>query len=315
MKLVTFSTQSANAAVAAIAAVVDKQPVTPDSPVPAATLSLGIPTPGVLIGEPGREEVVDLSGLGYPSVLDIISVGKPALNEVQSRLDRLPHLPLSGVTLHAPIQRPPRIFAIGLNYHKHAAESNMQVQKVPTVFMKLSSTVVGPDAPIILPKLSTQPDYEAEFAFVIGKPGYQIAEQDWQQYVFGYTIVNDVSARDIQLSTSQWTLGKSFPSFTPLGPAITTADEVPDPHALRIALSINGETLQGSNTSDLIFKIPALIAYLSSITPLEAGDIISTGTPEGVGLGRTPKRWLNPNEEVIITIEKLGQLRNRTVAE
>jgi 2-keto-4-pentenoate hydratase/2-oxohepta-3-ene-1,7-dioic acid hydratase in catechol pathway len=306
MKLVTFSTQSETA---------DKKPLTPGSPVPTAALSLGIPTPGVLIGEPGKEEIVDLSALGYPSVLDIITAGQPALDEIHSKLGRLPRLPLSTVTLYAPIQRPPRIFAIGLNYHKHAAESNMQVQKVPTVFMKLSSSVVGPDVPIILPKLSTQPDYEAEFAFVIGKPGYQIAAEDWKQHVFGYTIVNDVSARDIQLSTSQWTLGKSFPTFTPLGPAITTADEIPDPHALRISLSIDGETLQDSNTSDLIFKIPALIAYLSSTTPLEAGDIVSTGTPEGVGLGRTPKRWLQPNEEIVITIEKLGQLRNRTIAE
>lgn len=191
----------------------------------------------------------------------------------------------------------------------------MQVQQVPTVFMKLSSTVIGPDTPIILPKLSTQPDYEAEFAFVIGKPGYQIPEASAMDHVFGYTILNDVSARDIQFSTSQWTLGKSFPTFTPLGPAIATADEIPDPHALRISLRIDGETLQDSNTSDLIFKIPSLIAYLSSIIPLEAGDIVSTGTPEGVGLGRTPKRWLRPNEEIIIAIEKLGQLRNRTKAE
>jgi 2-keto-4-pentenoate hydratase/2-oxohepta-3-ene-1,7-dioic acid hydratase in catechol pathway len=175
--------------------------------------------------------------------------------------------------------------------------------------------VVGPDAPIVLPKISTEPDYEAEFGVVIGKPGYQIAAEDWKQHVFGYTIVNDVSARDIQLATSQWTLGKSFPSFCPLGPSIVTADEVPDPHALDISLTIDGETLQSSNTSDLIFKIPALIAHLSSLTPLEAGDVISTGTPEGVGLGRTPKRWLKPGEEVVITISGLGQLRNRTVAE
>jgi 2-keto-4-pentenoate hydratase/2-oxohepta-3-ene-1,7-dioic acid hydratase in catechol pathway len=191
----------------------------------------------------------------------------------------------------------------------------MAVQKVPTVFMKLSSSVVGPDTPVILPKVSSQPDYEAEFAFVIAKPGYQISASDWQEYVFGYTIVNDVSARDIQLATSQWTLGKSFPTFSPLGPAIVTADEVPDPHALDISLTIDGETLQSSNTRNLIFKIPTLIEYISSLTPLEAGDIISTGTPEGVGLGRTPQRWLKPNEEMVITIEKLGKLRNPTVAE
>jgi 2-keto-4-pentenoate hydratase/2-oxohepta-3-ene-1,7-dioic acid hydratase in catechol pathway len=302
MKLVTFVARSQTA---------DSQTLTPSSPVPATTLSLGIPTPGVLLGA----DVADLSSLVYPTVLSIIEAGKSALDAISAKVANVPHLPLSAISLLAPMQRPPRIFAIGLNYHKHAAESNMQVQKVPTVFMKLSSTVIGPDAPIILPKLSTQPDYEAEFAVVIGKPGYQIPAASAMEYVFGYTILNDVSARDIQLSTSQWTLGKSFPTFTPIGPAITTTDEVPDPHALRISLTIDNETLQDSNTSDLIFKVPALIAYLSSITPLEAGDIISTGTPEGVGLGRTPKRWLKPNEEVIVTIEKLGQLRNRTAAE
>jgi 2-keto-4-pentenoate hydratase/2-oxohepta-3-ene-1,7-dioic acid hydratase in catechol pathway len=277
-----------------------------------------LPTVGALllpIGSATRCEVADLSTLGYHSMLDLIEAGPNALAAAREALAIVARVPLTEVTLLAPIPRPPRVFAIGLNYQKHAAESNMAVQKVPTVFMKLSSSVVGPDVPIILPTASTQPDYEAEFAFVISKPGYQIPAADWQQYVFGYTICNDVSARDIQLSTSQWTLGKSFPTFCPLGPSITTADEVPDPHHLNISLTINGETLQSSNTSDLIFKIPELIAYISSTTPLEAGDIISTGTPEGVGLGRTPKRWLKPNEEVIVSIEKLGSLHNTTVAE
>jgi len=277
---------------------------------PSAVFSRDIPTPGVLIGD----EIVDLTGLAHSSVLAIIEGGELALKEVAAKLDKAPRVALSEVTLHAPI-RPPRIFAIGLNYASHAAESKMAVQKVPTVFMKLSSAVVGPDTPVILPKITSQPDYEAEFAVVIGKAGYQIPASDWQQYVFGYTIVNDVSARDIQLATSQWTLGKSFPTFSPLGPAIVTADEVPDPHALDISLTIDGETLQSSNTRDLIFKVPALIEHLSSLTPLEVGDVISTGTPEGVGLGRTPQRWLKPNEEMVVTIEKLGSLRNRTVAE
>jgi 2-keto-4-pentenoate hydratase/2-oxohepta-3-ene-1,7-dioic acid hydratase in catechol pathway len=269
------------------------------------------PTAGVLIDN----EIVDLAPFGYASILSLIQCGAPALADINAKLPNAPRIPFETVTLHAPIPRPPRIFGIGLNYQKHADESKMPVQKVPTVFMKLSSSVTGPDHPIILPKISEQPDYEAEFAVVISKPGYQIAAEDWYHHVFGYTIVNDVSARDIQLATSQWTLGKSFPTFTPTGPTITTADEVPDPHNLRISLTIDGETLQDSNTSDLIFKIPALIAYISSLTPLEPGDIISTGTPEGVGLGRNPKRWLKPNEEVIITIDKLGSLRNRTVAE
>lgn len=272
--------------------------------------SRDVPTPGVLLDS----EIADLTGLAYPSVLAILEGSHLALADVRAKLDKAPRVALSDVTLHAPL-RPPRIFAVGLNYASHAAESKMAVQKVPTVFMKLSSSVVGPDAPVILPKISSQPDYEAELGVVIGKAGYQIAASDWQQYVCGYTIVNDVSARDIQLATSQWTLGKSFPSFSPLGPAVVTVDEVPDPHALDISLTIDGETLQSANTRDLIFKIPALIEYISSTTPLEVGDVISTGTPEGVGLGRTPQRWLKPGEEMVITIEKVGSLRNRTVAE
>lgn len=275
-----------------------------------ALLSHDVPTPGVLIGD----EVADLTSLGYPSVLAILEGRERAKAEIEERLDKAPRVALSEVTLHAPL-RPPRIFGVGLNYARHAAESKMAVQKVPTVFMKLTSSVVGPDVNVILPKVSSQPDYEAELGVVIGKAGYQIAAADWEQYVYGYTIVNDVSARDIQLATSQWTLGKSFPTFTPLGPSIVSADEVGDPHKLSISLTIDGETLQNSNTSDLIFKVPALIEYISTMTPLEAGDVISTGTPEGVGLGRTPQRWLRPGEEMVVTIEKLGDLRNRTIAE
>jgi 2-keto-4-pentenoate hydratase/2-oxohepta-3-ene-1,7-dioic acid hydratase in catechol pathway len=280
--------------------------------------SLDHPVPGVLLPAQGssiEHQVVNLSALGYPDVLSIIEGGVYALEAVRAAVSIAPRIPLTEVTLEAPIQRPPRIFAIGLNYQRHAVESNMALPAFPVVFFKLSSSVIGTGAPIVLPKLSTEPDYEAEFAFVIGKPGYQIPAASAMDYVFGYTIVNDVSARDIQLSTSQWSLGKSFPTFTPIGPAITTADEVPDPHNLDISLAIGGETLQSSSTSDLIFKIPALIAYISSITSFEAGDIVSTGTPEGVGLGRTPKRWLKPNEEIVVSIEKLGQLRNRTIAE
>ena len=224
-------------------------------------------------------------------------------------------IPLADVQLLAPIARPPRIFGIGLNYQSHATETQMKVQAVPTVFMKLASSLIGTGAEVLLPKNSTEPDYEVELGVVIGKPGFRIAAADWAEHVFGYTIVNDISARDVQLATSQWTLGKSFPTFTPMGPCVVTADEIPDPHALDIALSINGETLQSSNTRHLIFNIPALIEYLSSITPLESGDVISTGTPEGVGMGRKPQRWIRPNEEMVLTIDRIGELRNRTRAE
>jgi 2-keto-4-pentenoate hydratase/2-oxohepta-3-ene-1,7-dioic acid hydratase in catechol pathway len=224
-------------------------------------------------------------------------------------------IPLSEVTLLAPLLHPPRIFGIGLNYREHAAESKMAVQAVPTVFMKLTSSICGPDADVALPANATQTDYEAELAVVIGKPGFRIKLEDWEQHVFGYTIVNDVSARDVQLATSQWTLGKSFPTFTPMGPVIATREEIADPHALSIKLTLSGEVMQNANTRDLIFRIPELIAYISSIVPLEAGDVISTGTPPGVGLGRTPQRWLRDGEEMVIEIDGIGSLRNRTKQE
>ena len=172
--------------------------------------------------------------------------------------------------------------------------------------------MIGAKTEIELPSISSQPDYEAELACVIGKRGSRIARDDWQDYIFGYTILNDVSARDVQLATSQWTLGKSFPTFTPIGPWIVSKDEVGDPHELNIKLTLSGEVLQNANTRDLIFRVPALIAYLSNIVALEPGDIISTGTPPGVGLGRTPQRWLKPDEDCVIEIEKIGTLRNPT---
>jgi 2-keto-4-pentenoate hydratase/2-oxohepta-3-ene-1,7-dioic acid hydratase in catechol pathway len=270
-----------------------------------------MPRVGVLEGE----KIFDLGRHGYAGMLSVIGGGEAAIASAKRATGSGEFLPLSTVRLLAPIQRPPRIFCIGLNYASHAAESQMKVQAVPTVFMKLASSVIGPDEDVVLPRNSTQPDYEAELAVVISRPGYRIAADDWEQYVFGYTILNDVSARDVQLATSQWTLGKSFPTFTPLGPAIVTADETGDPHQLDISLTIGGEVLQSSNTRHLIFRIPQLIEYISGMTPLEAGDIISTGTPEGVGLGRTPQRWLRPGEEMVIAIETIGELRNRTRAE
>ncbi|WP_353073369.1 fumarylacetoacetate hydrolase family protein [Tunturiibacter gelidoferens] len=270
-----------------------------------------MPRPGVL----ESKKVYDITEYGFRSTLELIEGDADALKAIRGATSSNASYALDEIHLLAPIQRPPRIFAVGLNYQEHAAESKMTVHVVPTVFMKLSSSVTGPDTEVILPKNSAQPDYEAELAVVIGKPGYRIAARDWEKHVFGYTIVNDVSARDVQLATSQWTLGKSFPTFTPLGPAVVTRDEIADPHALDIQLAIDGEVLQNSNTKNLIFRIPQLIEHISSLTPLEAGDIISTGTPQGVGLGRTPQRWLRDNEEIVITIAGLGKLRNRTRAE
>lgn len=261
------------------------------------------PRGGVLTGD----KIVPLPASGNDDVLAFIASGATSAPAGTS-------LPLSEVTLLAPLQKPPRIFGIGLNYADHAAESKMAVQAVPTVFLKLPSSITGPDTEILLDPEATNPDYEAELAVVIGKGGRKIAAADWEQHVFGYTILNDVSARGVQLATSQWTLGKSFPTFTPLGPWIVTKDEVGDPHELNIKLTLSGEVMQNANTRDLLFRVPELIAYLSNIVALESGDIISTGTPPGVGLGRTPQRWLKPDEDCVIEIEKIGTLRNRTTA-
>lgn len=265
--------------------------------------------PGSLLDDTNL--VVDLSVVGYGDTLAVIAAGITAPEGGNT----FTSYPLNEVRLHAPLLNPPRIFAIGLNYRDHAKESGMAIPTTPVVFFKLPTAIVGPGDPIVLPVNSTEPDYEAEFAFVIGHGGYRIGADEWRKHVYGYTIVNDVSARDVQFASTQWSLSKCFPTFCPLGPAIVTADEVPDPHALQIGLSIDGEQLQNSNTSELVFKIPELIEYLSSITPLLPGDIISTGTPPGVGLGRTPKRWLKPGETVTVTVEGLGSLTNPVVAE
>ncbi|HEX3438243.1 MAG TPA: fumarylacetoacetate hydrolase family protein [Pseudacidobacterium sp.] len=258
--------------------------------------------------------VVDLSSR-FRSVLSIILGGAEAIQAAKELIEAAgARFSLDQVKPLAPLQDPPRIFCIGLNYRDHAVESKMEIPKVPTVFLKLPSALIGPGAAIELPSISSQPDYEAEFAFVIGKGGSRITRENSQDHVFGYTILNDVSARDIQLSTSQWTLGKSFNTFAPLGPAIVTKDEISDPHALDVKLSIDGEVLQHSNTRELIFKLPDLIAYISSVVPLQPGDIISTGTPAGVGLGRTPQRWLRAGETVTAEVTGLGQLVNPVVS-
>jgi 2-keto-4-pentenoate hydratase/2-oxohepta-3-ene-1,7-dioic acid hydratase in catechol pathway len=265
----------------------------------------GAVRPGYLLDD--SKEVVDLFSAGFATTLDVIA------NEVPPELNA-DRLPLATVKLHAPLANPPRIFCIGLNYKDHAAESKMELPKFPVVFFKMAPSIVGTGDAIVLPAITKEPDYEAEFAFVIGKGGYQISAADAMEHVYGYTIINDVSARDIQFSTSQWSLSKSLPTFCPMGPAIVTADEIADPHALDISLSIDGEVLQSSNTRELIFTVPQLIEYISSITPLLPGDIVSTGTPAGVGLGRTPKRWLKPGETVTVSIEGLGSITNPVVA-
>jgi len=262
-----------------------------------------------------NEGVFPLADLGFGSALEFIAAGERAiLTAERAALASQKLRPLSGVKLLAPIPRPAKILCVGLNYRDHAIESRMEIPPVPTVFAKYPTAVIGPGAPIVISSVTEKPDYEAELALVIGKGGERISRANWRSHVFGYTVLNDVSARDVQLATSQWTLGKSLSTFAPLGPHIVTADEIPDPQALDIRLSIGGDMLQHSNTRELIFGVPELIEHISRFIALEPGDIISTGTPAGVGLGRTPPRWLRHGDEVVIDIEKIGTLRNPVVA-
>jgi 2-keto-4-pentenoate hydratase/2-oxohepta-3-ene-1,7-dioic acid hydratase in catechol pathway len=266
------------------------------------------PRPGLVVDA----GIIDLSAEGFTDSIAFMAAAQAVQLNVAGKK---PTIALDKVKLAAPVPAPPRIFGIGVNYAEHAAESGTQTQKVPTVFIVLSSSVVGPGDNVILPKASSMVDYEAELAVVIGTPGYQIPASKAMEHVFGYTIMNDVSARDVQRATTQWSLGKSFATFAPMGPWVVSKDEVADPHALQISLTIGGEKLQNSNTSLLIFQIPALIEYISGVVPLQVGDVISTGTPAGVGMGRNPQRWLKAGEEMVIEIEGIGELRNKLVAE
>jgi len=261
---------------------------------------------------------IGLRGAGFPDLISIIAGGPAAAARVARFVDHHPaaeEMDPAAVRLLAPIPRPPKIVCVGLNYRDHAAEAGLPIPEVPTIFCKFPTAVTGPGQPIVLPRNSTRPDYEAEFAVVIGKGGRHIPEDRWRDHVFGYTVFNDVSARDFQMATSQWVIGKTFDTFAPFGPAIVTADEIADPHNLSISLTLSGERMQDSNTSNLIFKIPQLIAHLSSVFTLEPGDLIATGTPAGVGYARKPPRYLQPGDEVRIRIEGIGELVNPVVAE
>jgi 2-keto-4-pentenoate hydratase/2-oxohepta-3-ene-1,7-dioic acid hydratase in catechol pathway len=219
-------------------------------------------------------------------------------------------LPLSRVALGPVVLNPEKILCIGLNYRDHAVETNHALPETPTIFAKYANTLIGSGECIRLPDNTSRVDYEAELAFIIGRRAKNIRVEDALDYVAGYAAFNDVSARDFQLRTSQWTLGKSFDTFAPLGPFLVTKEDVPNPHALRIKLSIGNEVLQDSNTANLIFKIPELLSYISSVMTLEPGDVIATGTPAGVGFTRTPPRYLQVGETVRVEIDGLGVLEN-----
>jgi len=271
--------------------------------------------PGVLTESNG---IFDLSAAGFESMLDVIEAAAQDPKKIQGLIvASTPDTAYSigTVKLLAPIPKPRKLICVGLNYRDHALETGSEIPTVPTIFNKFATAVIGPGDQIVLPKVSKKPDYEAEFAFVVGKGGRHIKAEDWKNHVFGYTIVNDVSGRDYQRATTQWLMGKTFDTFAPMGPWIVTADSIEDPHNLDISLEINGERLQNSNTRELIFKIPDLLVFLSSVFTLEPGDIVSTGTPSGVGVARNPPRFLQPGDDVVVKIPAIGELRNPVVAE
>lgn len=222
--------------------------------------------------------------------------------------------PLASAKLRAPIARPGKITCVGLNYADHAHEQGIEPPKSPIFFLKASNIIIGPGDPIELPPNSQQPDYEAEFAVVMGKAGRRIPEERAYEYVAGYMILHDVTARDMQSGDKQWFRGKSCDTFAPTGPWIVTKDEVPDPHNLAISCTLNGQTMQDSNTSNLIFSVPYLVSYLSQSLSWEVGDLISTGTPPGVGVFRKPPVFLKAGDTVSVTVERLGTLTNPVVA-
>ncbi len=218
----------------------------------------------------------------------------------------------AAATLLAPVPDPGKILCLGLNYRDHAEESGMAIPEEPVLFSKFPSALIGPGATIELPPSSAQVDYEAELVWVIGKAGRDIPRERAMEHIGGYTIGHDVSARDWQLNKpgKQWMAGKTFDTFAPVGPALVTADEVPDPHNLGIRLRLNGATMQDSNTKQLIFRADEVISYISQIFTLEPGDLIFTGTPPGVGMARKPPVWLKEGDVVEVEIDGLGTLKN-----
>ncbi len=210
----------------------------------------------------------------------------------------------------APVPRPGKLICIGLNYRDHAAESNMPIPERPVVFSKFATAVIAPGEAVVLPVTSAQVDYEAELAVVIGRRAKNVSAGRALDYVLGYSAFNDVSARDFQFADGQWQRGKSCDTFAPMGPTIVTTDAVPDPHKLSIRLILNGQTMQDSNTNQLIFGVPELIEFLSQTITLEPGDVIATGTPPGVGFARKPPVFLRPGDVMEVEIESVGKLNN-----
>lgn len=224
-----------------------------------------------------------------------------------------PPVPLGGLRLLAP-HRPGKLIGIGLNYRAHAAETGMPVPTAPLLFAKLPTAVTGPSGPVELPSYSTMVDFEGELAVVIGREARAVPVDRALDHVFGYAVMNDVSARDVQRTEPQWVRAKGGDTFAPWGPWITTADEVPDPQRLRVRTWVSGELMQDDTTAEMVFSVADLVAFISASLTLEPGDLIATGTPAGVGVARDPRRFLRPGDTVAVEIDGLGRIEHPVVA-
>lgn len=270
------------------------------------------PHVGALVGE----AIADLTAAGVASTMrGLIEGGPSLLARARDALGSAPRVRASEVRLLAPIPDPSKVLCSGINYRGHAAENpNAKMPEEPFFFAKLPSSVVGPDAPIPYPPRTRQLDYEVEFAAVIGTRLSRAREEDVMPAIFGYTLLNDISARDVQFKDNQITLGKNFDGFAPIGPCIVTADEMTHPDAVRLRARLNGRTLQDGSTAEWLFSLPRLIASLSEVMTLIPGDIVTTGTPAGVGLFQNPQVFMHPGDVIEIEGEGIGVLRNHVTA-
>ncbi len=274
---------------------------------------------GMMVPRDSQDYVLDLTPFKLPAdMIEFLNTGEGALAAAQNAVasaDERDLAPAADVTLLAPVPRPGKIICLGYNYADHLGQGKTEPPEYPTFFCKTANTVIGPGQPIVVPRVTNQVDYEAELAVVIGKRARHVTQAQADKHVAGYTIFNDVSARDYQKRTTQWMIGKSFDTFGPMGPALVTPDEIPDPPQLELWLTLNGLEMQRTNTRHMIFSIPYLIAYLSDVMTLEPGDVISTGTPAKTELARSVPPFMKPGDEVIIHIDQIGELINPVVAE
>jgi 2-keto-4-pentenoate hydratase/2-oxohepta-3-ene-1,7-dioic acid hydratase in catechol pathway len=269
--------------------------------------------PGVLLDGDVILDLTLASQGRLQTIRQLLEGGQPAIQQVAEWIDRPSDELLQatkGVRLGPPLTNPTKIVCLGLNYRRHAEEQNVRLPERPLLFSKATTSLAGDGDPIWYPVDEEHVDYEAELAVVIGKPAFRIEPKDWASFVVGYTIINDVSARDAQRADRKWFRGKSYDSFCPMGPWIVTSDEIPDPHALRLTATLNGEIRQDGHTSDLIFPIPEILAFVTRNITLLPGDVISTGTPCGVGIFRDPPACMKPGDEISVWIENVGTLTN-----